>query len=68
MSVITEHRLNLNHDLEWDNIKIIDNERSYHKRLISKMVHIKKQQHGLNKQSDLLPMSYLPILYFLPPS
>jgi len=34
------------------------------------MVHIKKQRHGLNKQSDtdLLPMSYLPILNLLPPS
>jgi len=61
-SVITEHRLNLNYDFEWDSIKLIDNERSYHKRLISEMVHIKKQQYGLNKQSDtdLLSISYLP--------
>jgi len=28
-SVITEHRLNINHEFEWDNIKIIDNETSY---------------------------------------
>jgi len=69
-SVISEHRRNFNHDFEWDNIKIIDNERSYQKRLVSEMVHIKKQLHGLNKQSDtdLLPKSYLPILDLLPPS
>jgi len=64
-SVISEHRLKFNHEFEWDNIKIMDNEQSYQKRLISEMVHIKKQQNGLNKQSDtdLLPTSYLPILF-----
>jgi len=69
-SVISEHRLNLKHEFEWDNIKIIDNEFSYQKRLISEMVHIKKQQHSLNKQSDtdLLLMAYIPILDLLPPS
>jgi len=63
-SVISEHRRNFNHEFEWDNVKIIDNELSYQKRIISEMVHIKKQQHGLNK----LPMSYIPILDLLPPS
>jgi len=69
-SVISEHRRNFNHEFEWDNIKIMDNELSYQKRIISEMVHIKKQQHGLNKQSDteLLPTSYIPILDLLPPS
>jgi len=69
-SVISEHRLRFKHDFEWDNIKIIDNELSYQKRIISEMVHIKKQQNGLNKQSDtdLLPTSYIPILDLLPPS
>jgi len=69
-SVISEHRLKFNHDFDWDNIKIIDNEPSYQKRLILEMVHIKKQQHRLNKQSDtdLLPISYFPILDLLSPS
>jgi len=69
-SVISEHRLRFNHDFEWDNIKIIDYELSYQKRIIAEMVHIKKQQNGLNKQSDteLLPTSYIPILDLLPPS
>jgi len=69
-SVISEHRLEHNHDFEWSDVKIIDNELSYQKRLISEMVHIKKQVHGINRQSDtdLLPMSYLPVLDLLPPS
>jgi len=33
---------------EWNNIKILDNEPSYHKRLISEMMHIKKQHKGFN--------------------
>jgi len=67
-SVISEHILNFNHDFKWDNIKIIDNGRWYQKGLISEMVHIKKLQNRLNKQSDtdLLPMSYIPILDLLP--
>jgi len=69
-SVISEHRLEHNHDFDWSNVKIIDNEHSYQKRLISEMVHIKKQAHGINKQSDtdLLPISYLPVLDLIPPS
>ncbi|XP_018375985.1 PREDICTED: uncharacterized protein LOC108769469 [Trachymyrmex cornetzi] len=39
-SVITEHRLNYNHDFDWDNIEIMDNERFLFKRRISEMVHI----------------------------
>jgi len=34
-SVITEHRLNLNHDFKWDEVKILDKETVYNKRLIS---------------------------------
>jgi len=66
-SVISNHRLEFRHDFEWNNIKwteLLDNESSYYKRLISEMVHIKKQHKGLNKQSDtvLLPNTYLSIL------
>jgi len=52
-SIISEHWLNHNHDFEWDKVEIINNEPSYRKRLISEMIYIKKkQQQGLNKQSD----------------
>lgn len=63
-SVISLHRLDLNHDFDWDGVRILDRERSYEKRLISETMHIKRQSNSLNKQIDteLFPDSYLPIL------
>jgi len=51
-SVITDHRLNFRHEFDWDNAKILDEEMNYNKRLISEMIFIKKQKHGLNAQMD----------------
>jgi len=51
-SVITDHRLATNHEFDWENVKILDVERNYKKRLISEMIHIKKQKSGLNSQQD----------------
>ena len=67
-SVITRHRLELNHDFNWEQTKILDEECSYYKRLTSEMVHIGRQSNGLNKQSDteLLSDIYIPILNLLP--
>jgi len=48
LSIISEHRLNQN-DFEWDNVKIIDNEPSYRKRLISEMIYIKKTTTGIEQ-------------------
>jgi len=39
-------------NFKWDNIEILDIESSYNKRLISEMIHIKRQKHGINKQND----------------
>lgn len=63
-SVITDHRIDYAHDFKWDCIKILDTERSYHKRLISETLHIKNQSHGLNLQSDTenLDRAYLPLV------
>jgi len=51
-SVITDHRLNDNHEFDWDNVEILDNERYLSKRLISEMLHITRQNDSLNLQSD----------------
>ncbi|KYN31257.1 hypothetical protein ALC56_14440, partial [Trachymyrmex septentrionalis] len=51
-SVITEHRLLHDHDFQWDNVQILDEEPSYRKHLISEMLHIKKQKNSLNLQTD----------------
>ena len=69
-SVISIHRIGSNHDFDWENVKILDKEPSYVKRSISEMLFIKKQQNGLNKQSDteLLSEAYLPFLERISPS
>jgi len=60
ISVITNHRINFNHEFNWDNVKVLDEETNYKKRLISEMIHIKKQKCGLNSQKDteLLDLLY----------
>jgi len=64
LSVISNHKLENNHEMNWDEAKILDIEPSYTKRIVSEMIHIKKQSKGLNKQSDtdLLSEIYLPII------
>jgi len=59
-SVITDHRLEFNHEFDWDNVEVLDEEINYNKRLISEMIHIKKQKLGLNlkKDTDLLHPIY----------
>ncbi|KYN24384.1 hypothetical protein ALC57_04021 [Trachymyrmex cornetzi] len=52
-SVITEHKLQTSHDFDWDNIKILNKENNWNKRLLSEMIYIKKQKHGLNLQNDM---------------
>jgi len=52
MSVISEHRLNHNHEIDWKNVKILDNERFYWKRIISEMLNIQLQSNALNQQTD----------------
>jgi len=58
-----------NHEMNWNDVKIVNNKPSYNKRLISEMIHITKQPYGLNKQNDidLLSDTYLPIIELLSP-
>ncbi|KYN21863.1 hypothetical protein ALC57_05757 [Trachymyrmex cornetzi] len=64
LSVVSRHILEFNHAMDWDNTNIVDSEQSYYKRMISEMIHIKKQKNSLNKQSDTerLPDVYIPII------
>src|SRR5436190_12795753 len=52
-SVITEHRLNYNHDFAWDEVEILDTEPFYNKRLMSEMLFIKRQKNSINLQTDV---------------
>jgi hypothetical protein len=68
-SVISCHRLETDHDFDWDGVEILDTEPSLQKRLISEMLHIKRQASPLNKQKDTESLSteYLPVLRLFPP-
>jgi len=44
--------LNQDHTFDWKNIKILDTESNYNKRLISEMLHIKEQVNGIYSQKD----------------
>jgi len=39
--VITNHVMHHNHDIDWNNVEVLDVEKYYHKRLVSEMLHIK---------------------------
>jgi len=51
-STITEHRLQFNHDFDWEGVEILDVERNFNKRLISEMINVKCQKKGINLQTD----------------
>jgi len=63
-SVVTKHMLEKNHTFNWQNVKIMDYETNYFKRLISEMIHIKTQENGLNSMDDIecLDSSYFNLL------
>jgi len=42
-----EYRLE-QHDFDWDNVKMLDQEKILNKRLISEMIFIHKQKNSLN--------------------
>jgi len=51
-SVITNHILESRHEFDWSNVKILDHEPNYNKRLVSEMLHIKEQKKRVNSQKD----------------
>ncbi|XP_071653431.1 uncharacterized protein [Temnothorax longispinosus] len=63
-SVVTEHRQNLDHDFDWENVEILDKEKYLSRRLISEMIHIKLQENSINLQNDtdFLHHAYMTIL------
>ena len=69
-TVITDHRINFDHNFRWNEVKILDCESSFNKRLVSEMIHIERQKQGLNKKNDTESLSetYLQIIQSLFPS
>lgn len=52
LSVFTEHRLKTGHDFSWNDVKVLDKENFFTKRLISEMLHIKLQDNPINIMAD----------------
>ncbi|KYQ60037.1 hypothetical protein ALC60_00918 [Trachymyrmex zeteki] len=63
LTILSQHQIDKNHKINWENIKILDIEPYFQKRMTSEMIHIKKI-NGMNKQSDTekLPEIYFPLL------
>ena len=51
-TVITKHRINSEHNFNWDKVQIKDKETNTYKRDISEMIYIKNNKHSLNAQRD----------------
>ena len=62
MSVISEHRLEFDHEFDWNNTKILDNERFFDKKLMSEMLNIKMQENGLKSDTEFLHHAYTNII------
>jgi len=64
LSVISEHKLEFNHDFDWNNPSILDREGKYYRRLVAEMAYIKMHNNTINLQTDteLLQHSYYEIL------
>jgi len=67
VSVIANHVMHRNHEMDWNNVEVLDVEKFYHKRLVSEMLHIKRQRNGLNLQTDTdcLDRDYTSIFNYL---
>lgn len=62
-NTISSHRIECQHDMDWENPKILDVERNKYKRDISEMLHIKINNCTLNvqKETEKLSEIYLSI-------
>ena len=64
-AVVYQHITNFSHEFYWNNVKIIDYESNYKKRLIE-MIHIKCNKYNVNKKDvKFINSSYVPLLRIL---
>ncbi len=52
-SVVNMHMQLLDHEFNWDNVKILDREPNYYKRLISEMIYIHCNSNTINRKEDV---------------
>lgn len=51
-TALAHHHFTENHEFDFENIKIVDYEKNYKKRLFSEMLCIKKHDNTINKKTD----------------
>jgi len=51
-SVVTNHRISLHHEFEWDKTRVLHKKRNRKKREIAEMFFIKKYNNNINLQKD----------------
>ena len=56
-SVVSLHEREKLHEFNWNDVKILDREINYNKRLVSEMIHIKSDFHSINKKEDILNLN-----------
>ena len=49
-AVVYQHITKFSDEFDWNNVKIINYESNYKKRLISEMIHIKYNKYNVNKK------------------
>lgn len=62
LSVITNYRLEANHEFHWDGVDILDSETSLGKRLVFEMLFIKRQKNGLQDDTKYLHHAFMTIV------
>ena len=62
--MITEHRIEHDHNFNWDKVRIKDKENNLFEREISEMIYIKNNKRSLNSQKDIpkFNSTYSPII------
>ena len=58
-SVVSNHMVSTGHQFDWENVRILDREKDFKKRLISEMVHIKIAKNTINRKEDIDNLSHV---------
>ena len=58
-TALSKHSKELNHHFDFNNVRILDKESNYQKRLIKEMINIKKEKNSINFRTDIQNLSIL---------
>ena len=52
-TALSKHSKDLNHQFDFNNVKILDFEEHYNKRLLKEMINIKKEKNSISFRTDI---------------